>query len=53
MLSDTTQLLINQGDKGLERFLITGAPFDQEGANRLRRRFGHTHTPGSTEFALG
>ena len=35
MLGDTTQLLINQGDKGLERFLITGAPFHQEGADRL------------------
>ena len=44
MLSDAAQFLVDQRDEGLESFLITGSPLGQQGADRLRRRFGHTHT---------
>ena len=49
VLRNSAQLLINEGDERLKRFLITGAPFDQEGADRLGRRFGHAHTLESAE----
>jgi hypothetical protein len=44
MLSDTTQLFIYKRDKDLEGFLIPRSPFAEKGADRLGRRFGHTHT---------
>jgi hypothetical protein len=54
MLCNSAQFLINKGDEGLERLLITGAPFDKEGADRLGRRFRHTHTVDPAEdFGLG
>lgn len=46
ILSDATQLLINEGDKGLEGFLIPCSPFAEKGAYGLRMRFGHTYTVG-------
>lgn len=47
--SDATQLFIDQWNKDLEGFLIPGSPLTEQGAHRLGRRFGHTHTLGLTK----
>ena len=41
MLSDAAQFLVDQRDEDLEGILVTGSPFGQQGADRLRRWFGH------------
>ena len=49
ILGDATQLLINEGDKGLEGFLIPCSPFAEKGADGLRMRLGHAHTVGKAK----
>jgi hypothetical protein len=46
MPSDATQLFVHKRNKDLEGLLIPGSPSAEQGADRLGRRFGHTHTLG-------
>jgi hypothetical protein len=43
VLSDAAQFLVDQRDEDLEGILVTGSPFGQQGADRLRRWLGHAH----------
>lgn len=53
-LGNSAQFLINKRDESLQSILIAGAPFHQEGADRLGRRFRHTHTVDpAVDFRLG
>ena len=46
-LRNAAQLFIYKGNEHLQGFLVPGSPLAEESANRLGRRFGHTHTVDS------